>query len=141
MTLVRARIVVLLSALVALAAIVAALTVFGGPQDARRGARDSERLSDLNAIAAALSCHGAAQAEPAAPATLAEISPACLAPGPAAELVDPQSGDPYRIEQMPDGSARICATFELPDHPPYRTPSNFDAISGCLVAAPERDRN
>ncbi len=141
MTLVRARIVVLLSALVSLVVIVAGLTVFGGPQDARRGARDLERLADLTAIAAALSCHVRTQAPPAAPTTLAGIAPACLAPGPAAELVDPQTGAPYRIEQVPDGSARVCAAFELPDRPPYRTPPNFDAISGCLIAAPEHERN
>jgi hypothetical protein len=112
MTLARTRLVVIAFGLVVLAAVAAGLAVVGGPDTGRRDRRDVARLDALRQIADALACHADAGAEPARPAALAEITPACLAPDAAPRLADPRSQAPYRIEHPAGDRATVCADFE-----------------------------
>jgi hypothetical protein len=111
----------------------AALWQFGGPGEARREERDNRRQLDLQAIAEAIACHVAQGAEGEVPARLAEISPACLSPDRAAQLVDPLDGSAYRIDYPAQGTVRICATFEGPPTGPRFVPRSLDHGSGCLT--------
>jgi len=140
-TLVRTRRVVILSGLVVLAAVVIGLAVVGGPDTGRRDRRDAARLDALRQIAGALACHAASGSEPAAPITLAEVSPACLDSTTARRLLDPQTGNPYRIDYPAPDRARVCADFEatmsearIAGWPP------FDASTGCVSINTGRDR-
>ncbi len=129
-----ARRVVALSGAVVAAVAVAGLVAVGGPAASRSAERDARRHADLQVIAEALACHAGAGATPAAPAALAEVSPACLAPGRAAGLVDPATGAAYPLDHPEPGAVRVCAAFERPAEAPPWTPPNFDAPSGCLTA-------
>ncbi|MBP7003595.1 hypothetical protein [Amaricoccus sp.] len=135
MSLARARRLVALSGGVVAVTAALALWQVGGPETSRQQSRDARRVADLEAIAAALDCHFRGGAEPARPADLARLSPACLAPARAAELVDPGSRAPYPISYPEPGLARVCAAFERPAVTrPWTTPS-FDAASGCISLA------
>lgn len=129
-----ARRVVAASGVLVAAAAAAGLLVFGGPGASRSVDRDGRRLADLQTIAEALVCHAEAGAPPAAPASLAEVSPACLSPGRAAGLVDPATGAPYALDRATPGVARVCAAFERPGAAPRWAPPSFDAPTGCLAA-------
>jgi hypothetical protein len=133
MTLARARLLVAVFGAVVLAAVVAGLAVVGGPDTGRRDRRDAARLDGLRRVAEALACHAEAGAEPARPATLAEITPACLAPDAAPELTDPRTRAPYRIEHPAADRATVCAEFEgaLPDARTAGWPP-FDDEAGCV---------
>jgi hypothetical protein len=138
-TLARSRATVLLAGLVVLAAVVLGLLVVGGPEAGRRDRRDAARLADIRQIADAIACHAAAKADPPAPSTIEQISPACLARGPQ-ELVDPSTGAAFAIERPTPDLARVCADFEAPSRG-ERWPGwpPFDAATGCVsvsVAAP-----
>ncbi|MBP7243008.1 hypothetical protein [Amaricoccus sp.] len=143
MSLGRARRLVTLSGVVVTATAALALWQVGGPETSRQQTRDMRRIDDLQAISGALECHLRGAAQPARPAALAEISPACLAPGRAAELVDPRTGAPYAIAYPEPGLATICASFEGPPVPRPWTAASFDAATGCLsvglgLSAPDR---
>ena len=134
-----ARRVVAASGVLVAAAAAAGLLVFGGPGASRSVDRDGRRLADLQTIAEALVCHAEAGAPPAgappaAPASLAEVSPACLWPGRVAGLVDPATGAPYALDRATPGVARVCAAFERPGAAPRWAPPSFDAPTGCLAA-------
>lgn len=134
MTLAAARRIVALTGGVVAAVAVAGLVVFGGPATGRGVERDARRHADLQAIAEAFACHAEAAATPAAPASLAEISPTCLAPSRAAALADPRTGAAYALAYPAPGAVRICAVFERPSSVPPWAPPNFDAPTGCLTA-------
>lgn len=133
MTLARTRLLVILSGLVVLVVVVAGLAVVGGPDTGRRDRRDAARLDALRQIAAALACHAEAGSGPPGPATLADISPACLASDAGRRLSDPQTGAPYRIEYPTPDRARVCADFEaaVPQSHIAGWPP-FDASTGCV---------
>jgi hypothetical protein len=133
MTLARARLLVAVFGAVVLAAVVAGLAVVGGPDTGRRDRRDAARLDGLRRVAEALACHAEAAAEPPRPATVAEITPACLAPEAATELTDPRTRAPFRIEHPAAGRATVCAEFEAPV-PEARAAGwpPFDAETGCV---------
>ena len=95
MTLARTRLLVAVFGGAVLAAVVAGLLAVGGPNAGRRDRRDSARLDAIHRIADALACHADAAAEPARPATLADLTPSCLAPDAVAGLTDPRSGRAY----------------------------------------------
>jgi len=142
MTPAAARRIVALSGGVVAAVAVAGLVVFGGPAAGRSSERDARRHADLQAITEALACHAEAGATPAAPTALAGISAVCLAPGRAAELVDPRTGAAYPLDHPEPGAVRICAGFERPSEVPPWAPPNFDALTGCLTALlPQPRRN
>lgn len=132
MSLARARRIVALSGMAVAAVAALALWQVGGPETSRRQTRDLRRIDDLQAISGALECHLRAGTHPTRPTTLAAISPACLAPGRAAALVDPGSGAPYPIAYPEPGLATVCAAFEGPAVPRSWTPGNFDLAAGCI---------
>jgi hypothetical protein len=140
-TLARTRRVVIVFGLVVLAAVATGLAVVGGPDTGRRDRRDAARLDALREIAAALACHAEAGAAPPAPATLAEVSPACLAGDASRHLADPQTGGSYRIEHPAPDLARVCADFEaaVPESRIGGWPP-FDAAIGCVSVTLRRDR-
>ncbi len=133
MTPARARAAVTLSGVVVAAVAGVALWVFGGPGDARRAERDGRRLDHLSEIVTAVGCHVRAGAAPARPATLAEVTAACLAPTRAAGLVDPLTAGPYRLDYPDARSVRACADLEQAEPRPWMGPA-FDAATGCLAA-------
>ncbi len=136
MTLARTRLLVAVFGGAVLAAVVAGLLAVGGPNAGRRDRRDSARLDAIHRIADALACHADAAAEPARPATLAELTPSCLAPDAAAGLTDPRSGRAYPIDYPEPDRATVCADFEgpPPDHR-FGGRAPFDAASGCVSVA------
>ena len=133
MTLARTRLVVAVFGIAVLVAIVAGLAVVGGPGTGRRDRRDAARTESLRQIADALVCHADAGADPAQPATLAEISPACLAPDTARRLVDPATGAAFPVTYPAPDHATVCADFEAPV-PDTRAAGwlPFDAETGCV---------
>lgn len=133
MTLARTRLVVILFGLAVLLAVAAGLAVVGGPDTGRRDRRDDARLDALRQIADALACHADARADPANPAILPDISPACLSADVSLRLSDPQTGAPYRIEYPTPDEARVCAGFEAPLSASRSTGwPPFDAATGCV---------
>lgn len=119
--------------LVVLVAIGAGLMSVGGPDSGRRERRDMVRLDALSQVADGLACHVRAGAEPARPATVGEISPACLGPDAAARLVDPLTGEAYRINYPAPDRAAICAAMEAPVAATRALAwRGFDAASGCM---------
>lgn len=131
----RARLFVLAVGLVCLAAAALSLQRVGGPEASRQARRDALRIEALHDIVLALQCHAKAAGGP--PATLAEVTPACLSADRAAELVDPLGGGAYRIGLAEGGAIRVCGDFEAPGKPPYadRPDAPFDRATGCVTAA------
>lgn len=106
------------------------LSVAGGPEANRRERRDQARIAALHEIAEAVACTAAAPGSFAAPASAADIPPACLAPDRARALADPLTGAAHAITYPAPGTVRVCASLEAPA---------ADAESGC-VTAPLRTR-
>lgn len=131
----RARVSVAVTGLVS--AIVLALTFaqVGGPDAGRRDRRDAARLSDMREIAQALICHGGAGATPAAPTSLAGISPGCLSPDDAQRLRDPATGTEYAITWTNARTARVCGVLEDGTRSWSAGWPPFDAATGCVTAA------
>ncbi|MFQ8429829.1 hypothetical protein [Amaricoccus sp. W119] len=131
----RARVAVAVTGIVCAAVLAASLSLIGGPGSGRRDRRDADRLSDMREIARALICQGDAEASPAQPADLAEISPACLSPDDAADLRDPSSGAAYAITWSDARTARVCGELEDRSRAWTRGWPPFDASTGCVTAA------
>ncbi len=92
-----------------IAAIVAGLTITGGPMAARAEKRDMARLADLRILASFARC-------------VAEVTdnlPTALAPvdgcGTDLPLVDRATQTPYRYDVLSETGFRLCASFERPD--------------------------
>lgn len=94
-------------------AIGAGLVLTGGPGQARKERRDSQRDSDLSALSALVRCL-AEQEGRKLPQRL-QITDDC---GAQARLEDPFTGQPYRYEVTGPRSYRLCAGFELPEERP-----------------------
>lgn len=133
----RTRLMVILTGLVVAIAVVLGLMLVGGPDTGRRDRRDAGRLTDLRLISQALVCHASGRAQPPAPMSLAEISPACLSADRAADLRDPSGADYVILRPAPD-LVRVCAEFEAtsgrrPEF--YSGWPPFDPATGCVGAA------
>lgn len=108
-----------------LAVVIGAVVTIGGPEQARAEQRDSQRISDLNALGRHQIClldQGLA---------LDDTTDACIPPPP---LTDPKTGTPYQITRTAPNIVRACAEFEWParsDALAYR--ADFDRDAGCLI--------
>ncbi|MCC5985419.1 MAG: hypothetical protein JJU42_13765 [Rhodobacteraceae bacterium] len=114
-----------LLALVCALAVAAGLWTIGGPGQARSERRDSQRMSDIIALARHAAClreHGQA---------IDTTHRDCPAP---ARRTDPLSGDAYHVEETISGDIRVCARFEN-DPPPAHVPRTmvFADDTGCLT--------
>jgi hypothetical protein len=103
---------------VALAAVIAtvsaALVLLGSPREQRALRLDERRLEDLRAVSGAVDLHFTRAGR--LPQLLDQLPPE-LGPAPVAR--DPETGEPYRYEQLTDDRYRLCATFAR-DSPPDR---------------------
>lgn len=114
-----------LLALVCALAVAAGLWTIGGPGQARSERRDSQRMSDISALARHAVClrdHGRA------------IDASHSNCPPPAQRTDPLSGELYQVDETISGEIRICARFEN-EMPPARVPRpmDFDPDTGCLI--------
>lgn len=108
-------------------AILGGMLIAGGPGQGRAERRDAARRDDLLALETQLAC--LAQESGQLTARI-EATPACPAEP---RQTDPETGVPYRIEQIDDENLRLCARFEvarLPAATGYG--GEFDA-EGCKV--------
>lgn len=103
---------------VAVAAVVAtvsvALVLLGSPRQQRARRLDERRLEDLRGVSGAVDLHFTRAGR--LPGSLDELPPE-LGPAPAAR--DPETGEPYRYEQIADDRYRLCADFAR-ESPPER---------------------
>ena len=106
---------------VVLGALVAGLSVVGGPGHARAEKRDDQRRADLRRIADAVICEAGGQAN---------FARACRG---VAEATDPLTGVPYDVVRGED-SLEVCATFETVQKAaiPRRERLHFEGSRGCL---------
>lgn len=92
-------------------AVVAGLSIAGGPGQARKERRDEARMEDLSRLSGHISCLVADSGVRELPAALT-ATPGCPGPVP---LTDSWTGEAYRIEPLEKGKYRLCAGFELSD--------------------------
>lgn len=85
--------------------ILAGLWLSGGPGQGRAEARDEARRSDLSELATQARCL-ALEGEDVPPIDTSEGCPE------APPSADPWTGEPYRIERLPAGTLRLCASYE-----------------------------
>lgn len=118
----------LIGALV-LAAIIAGLSVTGGPNSARAEKRDTARLNDLRDIIQFVQCRKAL--DDTLPDALTAVE-SCSDP---AKLADPTSAQPYSYERLSENSYRLCADFERPEliEDFDLGPGRWNAESGCFT--------
>lgn len=97
----------------------------GGPEQARRDTRDSQRMSDLRALVTHLRCLDTHGLEMGAQSPLCPERPT---------REDPLTGEPYEITQPEARVVRLCARFEN-DPPRQIGGAGFDPETGCLTIA------
>lgn len=110
-------------------AMIGGVLIAGGPGQGRAERLDDLRRSDLFSLQAQLEClareRGMLTPE-------IETTRACpFEP----RLVDPATGEPYRIEQVDDENLWLCASFDnaqLPEPGRYVAEGEFDS-QGCMV--------
>lgn len=118
---------------IGVAAIVSGLIMAGGPAQGRAEQRDQRRERDLSRLVNHLQCLSREAGSLVAQAGATE---ACPLPE---NLVDPESGAAYRVEQIDDENLRVCADFETEAARDriraysYRTTDLIDD-AGCRVA-------
>jgi len=99
------------------------LWITGGAEQARRDARDDQRISDLRTLALHLRCldkQGLA---------ITAHSPRCQPPAP---RNDPLTGEAYEVTRPAPSTLRLCARFEN-DPPRQSAVSGFNPETGCLT--------
>ncbi|MBW3243540.1 hypothetical protein KUV57_12780 [Epibacterium sp. DP7N7-1] len=102
-------------------AILAGLTITGGPAEGRAEVRDAQRRSDISALSIQAQC----LARDGFSVPPIGVSSSCPNLPP---LNDPLTGDPYGITTKEDGTLRVCAIYESRQ---YNTRPNPD--DGCLT--------
>ncbi|WP_212524921.1 hypothetical protein [Actibacterium sp. MT2.3-13A] len=117
---------------IALAALVAALVVFGlltvgGPGKGRMERRDATRLSDLQDLGQYVRCVANTQ-DKTLPAGLAPVE-TCQRE---LRLADPFTGAPYLYQRVSDTAYRLCAGFEDTGWVAEARERDLDPATGCL---------
>lgn len=92
------------------AAVIAGLSIAGGPAQARKERRDEARMDDLQRLATHVACLARDSGLTRLPADLSP-TPGCPGPVP---LTDSRTGEAYRVEPLDGRKYRLCAAFELP---------------------------
>jgi type II secretory pathway pseudopilin PulG len=103
---VQGRSLLIAAAVVIAAAIAAALSVMGLPEQQRQLRMDERRVQDLQRIEAAIQAH--ARLHDALPANLAGIEPATAL---GLTLAEPDTGAPYGYRPGEGGRFELCAVF------------------------------
>lgn len=105
------------------------LIVTGGPVQGQKERRDNVRQNDLAALYRHAGCISAS--EQRNDGDLSATLPCPDEP----RLIDPFSGDAYRIEPVDDQHLRLCARFELPAdiRQPRRGPPPGEWDRTCIV--------
>jgi len=112
----------------AVAAVIAGLFALGGPQAARIGNRDADRLEDLRDIREFVECIADAK-DGKVPISLVGHD-ICDWNVP---MVDPHSDTPYHYEMLTNTAYQLCADFEDADRLADRYDLPLDTTSGCIT--------
>ena len=122
-------------------AVLAGLWTVGGPMQGRRDKFDQHRYIELSKIATALLCeHRATATALALPEdlTVESLRVHCSGAGiAAADLVDNETGAPYRYARTSEHDFSVCAAFYDAErtkrlNAPFQSAAPFDPESGCF---------
>lgn len=118
------------------AAVIAGLTVVGGPGHARMEKRDNQRAQDLLALGEYYRCTLPAGAD--AQTGVAPSPKHCSGKDQAPTAKDPLTGKPYEMTRSNERGFEVCARFELEDEdrntvPYFKQQIKRTGKRGCVV--------